>query len=103
MIVKAMEETAGASIGELNVDGGPTRNAYLMQFQSDLLGIPVRIPDSEELSGIGAAYAAGLASGVYNESVFEVLKRKSYEPVMTAEIRDEKYSGWQDAVRRVRS
>ena len=102
-IVRAMEETAGASIGELNVDGGPTRNAYLMQFQSDLLGIPVRIPDSEELSGIGAAYAAGLASGVYNESVFEVLKRKSYEPVMTAEIRDEKYSGWQDAVRRVRS
>lgn len=101
-IVRAMGESAGTPIGELRVDGGPTRNAYLMQFQSDLLGIPVRTPDSEELSGIGAAWAAGLASGVYDESVFDVLKRKSYEPAMTAEVRDEKYSGWQDAVRRVR-
>lgn len=101
-IVKAMGESAGVSIGELRADGGPTRNGYLMQFQSDMLGIPVRIPDSEELSGIGAAYAAGLASGMYDKRVFDVLKRQSYEPAMAAEVRSDKYSGWQDAVRRVR-
>ena len=101
-IVKAMGESAGVPIGELRVDGGPTRNGYLMQFQSDLLGIPVRIPDSEELSGIGAAWAAGLACGLYDENVFNVLKRTAYAPEMAAQARDGKYAGWQDAVRRVR-
>ena len=101
-IVRAMGQSAGTPIGELRADGGPTRNGYLMQFQSDMLGIPVRIPDSEELSGIGAAWAAGLASGIYDKSVFDVLQRKSYEPAMAADLRDEKYSGWRDAVRRVR-
>ncbi len=102
-IVKAMGETASLPIGELRVDGGPTGNAYLMQFQSDLLGIPVRVPDSEELSGIGAAYAAGLSEGIFTDEVFHVLKRSSYLPQMAAEERDEKYAGWKDAVRRVRS
>ncbi|MBQ6347446.1 MAG: glycerol kinase GlpK, partial [Clostridia bacterium] len=101
-IVKAMGESAGVPIGELRVDGGPTRNGYLMQFQSDMLGIPVRIPDSEELSGIGAAWTAGLACGLYDENVFNVLKRTAYAPEMAAQARDEKYAGWQDAVRRVR-
>ena len=101
-IVRAMGESAGVPIGELRVDGGPTRNGYLMQFQSDLLGIPVRIPDSEELSGIGAAYAAGLSAGLYDEGVFSVLQRTSYEPKMSPEVRAEKYALWQDAVRRVR-
>lgn len=102
-IVRAMGESAGMPIGELRVDGGPTRNGYLMQFQSDLLGIPVRIPDSEELSGIGAAYAAGLACGLYSADVFVVLKRTSYAPAMDEATRDSKYQGWQDAVRRVRT
>ena len=101
-IVRAMGDTAGVPIGELRVDGGPTRNGYLMQFQSDMLGIPVRIPDSEELSGIGAAYAAGLAVGLYDEKVFDVLKRTSYAPQMAPEVRAEKLTGWQDAVRRTR-
>jgi glycerol kinase len=102
-IVKAMGESAGVPIGELRVDGGPTRNGYLMQFQSDMLGIPVRIPDSEELSGIGAAWAAGLACGLYREDVFNVLKRTAYAPKMAQAVRDEKYALWQDAVRRVRT
>jgi glycerol kinase len=101
-IVKAMGESAGVPIGELRVDGGPTRNGYLMQFQSDMLGIPVRIPDSEELSGIGVAWAAGIACGLYDEKVFEVLKHTGYAPEMTPDMRNEKYAGWQDAVRRVR-
>ena len=98
-----MGESTGIEIGELRVDGGPTRNAYLMQFQSDLLNIPVRIPDSEELSGIGAAYAAGLAAGIYTEDVFGVLKRTSYLPDMEEAKREEKYSGWKAAVGMVRS
>ena len=102
-IVEAMGESAGIPIDELRVDGGPTRNGYLMQLQSDLLRIPVRIPDSEELSGIGAAYAAGLACGLYGEDVFGVLKRTSYEPSMAEDTREEKLANWRDAVSRVKS
>ncbi|MBQ8110155.1 MAG: glycerol kinase GlpK [Clostridia bacterium] len=100
-IVRAMGGSAGVPIDELRVDGGPTRNACLMQFQSDLLGIPVRVPDAEELSGIGAAYAAGRAVGLYGDDVFRALKRAEYTPKLAREIRDEKYAGWLDAVRRV--
>ena len=102
-IVRAMGESAGTPIGELRVDGGPTRNGYLMQFQSDILGIPVRIPDSEELSGIGAAWAAGLSAGLYDENVFNVLSRRAYEPDMAPEVRAEKCAGWQEAVRMTRN
>lgn len=102
-IVKAMEGSAGLPIHELRVDGGPTRNAYLMQLQSDLLNIRVRVPEAEELSGIGAAYAAGLAAGLYGQAVFERLGRTSYDPQMTAEIRKKKMAGWQDSVNRARS
>ena len=102
-IVRAMGRTAGTPVGELRADGGPTRNGYLMQFQSDMLGIPVRIPDSEELSGIGAAWTAGLSIGLYDERVFDVLKRASFAPEMAEAIRNDKYAGWQEAVRRVRN
>lgn len=102
VIVKAMGESAGTPIGELRVDGGPTRNGCLMQFQSDLLDIPVRIPDSEELSGIGAAWAAGLAVGLYDDRVFDTLKRTSFEPDMAPETRAARYAGWQAAVRMTR-
>ena len=102
-VVSSMTESTSARLRELRVDGGPTRNAYLMQLQSDLLGIPVCIPDSEELSGIGAAYAAGLACGLYDESVFDTLKRISYAPAMTAETRAGKIAGWHEAVRAVQA
>ena len=101
--VRLMGEACGTPIGELRVDGGPTRNDYLMQLQSDLTAIPVRIPDSEELSGIGAAYAAGLAQGIFDESVFSVLNRVSYEPKMDSETREQKLAGWKDAVAKVRT
>ncbi|MGN0972654.1 MAG: glycerol kinase GlpK [Aristaeellaceae bacterium] len=102
-VVKAMESSAGLPIHELRVDGGPTRNRYLMQFQSDLLNIPVRIPDAEELSGIGAAYAAGLSAGIYDESVFDRLKRTGFTPQMQEAVRNARYEGWKDAVARTRS
>ena len=100
-IVKAMSEDAGVTVSELRVDGGPTRNAYLMQFQSDIAEANVKVPDSEELSGIGPAYAAGLALGVWDERIFEKLKRVKYEPKMDRELRDSKYQGWLSAVHRV--
>lgn len=100
-IVKAMSEDAGVTVSELRVDGGPTRNAYLMQFQSDIAEANVQVPDSEELSGIGPAYAAGLALGVWDEKIFEKLKRVKYEPKMDKELRDKKYQGWLTAVHRV--
>ena len=100
-IVKAMGEDARLDIGELRVDGGPTRNAYLMQFQSDMLGIPVQVPDAEELSGIGASYMAGLALGMYDEKVFETIGRSRFNPSMDEEVKDRKYAGWLDAVHSV--
>lgn len=100
-IVKAMGEDARLAIGELRVDGGPTRNAYLMQFQSDMLGIPVQVPDAEELSGIGASYMAGLALGMYDEKVFETIGRSRFNPSMDKEEKDRKYAGWLDAVHSV--
>ena len=75
-VIEAMSEDSGVEVHELRVDGGPTRNAYLMQFQSDIAGIAVQVPDSDELSGMGPAYAAGLALGIWDETIFEKLGRK---------------------------
>lgn len=101
-VVKAMEEESGIPIGDLRVDGGPTRNRYLMQFQSDMTGIPVSVPSAEELSGIGAAYAAGIAMGIYDgEQLFKRMGRTSFTPSMDRETRGVKYAGWKCAVSKV--
>ncbi|SHJ42465.1 FGGY-family carbohydrate kinase [Hespellia stercorisuis] len=100
-IVKAMSEDAGVAVKELRVDGGPTKNSYLMQFQSDIAGVTVQIPDSEELSAIGPAYATGMALGVWGEEIFDKLNRTKYDPKMDASVRDKKYQGWKAAVGRV--
>lgn len=97
-IVEVMSQDSGVEIEELRVDGGPTRNQYLMQFQSDMAKIPVQVPDAEELSGIGAAYAAGLALKLYDENVFGNMQRKKFIPVMETEERAQKYAGWKAAV-----
>ena len=101
-VIEAMGEQSGIVIEELRVDGGPTRNEYLMQFQSDIAQIPVQVPQAEELSGIGAAYMAGIGAGVYKlENVMAETKRTKYEPVMAKEIRTVKYEGWKEAVSKV--
>lgn len=100
-VIFAMEEDSGLRIEALRVDGGPTRNRYLMQFQSDVLQANVCVPDVEELSGIGAAYMAGLGLGVWGEEVFEQTESKTYRPEMEQANRDAKYTGWQLAVRSV--
>lgn len=101
-IVEAMRSSSGIIISGLRVDGGPTRNKYLMQFQSDMLNIPVRVPDAEELSGIGAAYCAGISSGLYGDNVFGNLKRVLYEPDMAEDERKILYDGWKNAVTKSR-
>ncbi|MFT3985037.1 MAG: glycerol kinase [Lachnospiraceae bacterium] len=101
-IVQAMGQDAGIPIRELRVDGGPTRNRYLMQFQSDIAGVTVQVPEAEELSGIGAAYMAGIALGVFDrDGVFTHMSRKTYVPMMEDDVKNKKYAGWKAAVGRV--
>lgn len=100
-IVKAMELDTGCKLTQLRVDGGPTRNGYLMQLQSDLLDAQVMLPSSEELSGIGAAYMAGISADVYSKDVLSTLDRTAYAPEMETQMREKKYAGWMDAVRMV--
>ena len=98
-VTTLMQKEAGYKLPSLRVDGGPTKNAYLMQFQTDLLGCPVDVPDAAELSAIGAAYAAGLAVGLYDkEALFKDMKGISYEPSMAGDRRRELVRGWQKAI-----
>ncbi len=96
-VVKAMEAD-GASLKELRADGGPTRDKYLMQFQADILGLPVAVPEREELSGIGAGYCAGIAAGVYPKDIISRTERRYYRPEQSEDWIDEHYKGWKNAV-----
>lgn len=101
-VLNAMRDESGIEITELRVDGGPTKNRYLMQFQSDMAGIPVQVPPAEELSGMGAAYAAGIAIGMYHKNeLFAQVKRTEFRPKMGGQVREKKYKGWREAVNRV--
>ena len=100
-VVRAMEADSGVQIGELRVDGGPTRDKYLMQFQSDILNIPVAVPQHEELSGIGAAYCAGIAAGVYSKAVLARAERSAFVPLKSGAWRESRYQGWKNAVGRL--
>lgn len=101
-VIKAMSAESGIDISELRVDGGPTKNKYLMQFQSDIAHVTVQVPSSEELSGIGAAYAAGIAVGIYNkEEVLNKMTRTRFTPQMQSDECVQKYTGWKNAVEQV--
>ena len=100
-IVNAMSEDAGVKVEELRVDGGPTRNSYLIQFQSDMTRAAVQVPDAEELSGMGPAFAAGIALGLWDGNIFNKLNRTKYEPEMNEKEAEQKYLGWKKAVERV--
>ena len=103
-VMTVMGQESGIPIEALRVDGGPTKNSYLMQFQSDMAQIPVQVPPMQELSGIGAAYAAGLGAGIYQKGqLFGKTERKEYRPAMAKELREKKYTGWNKAVSKVLS
>lgn len=99
-LLMAMESDTGVKIRELRADGGASKNKYLMQFQSDVLGKRVNVSAAEELSGIGAGYVAGISVGMYSEEkLFTGMEWKSYEPVMEDGIRREKYEAWKRALK----
>lgn len=99
-LVEVMRSDAGLPLTELRADGGPTASRYLMQFQSDIADVAVRIPSLQELSGMGAAYAAGIAVGLYDsKQIYEQIQYASYTPTIEKTRRSELYEGWQWAVR----
>lgn len=90
--------------GELLQHCGPTTNTYLMQFQSDIADVEVCVPELQELSGMGAAYVAGISAGLYDpETIFDHVKYKNYHPRMAPDSRKERRVGWKDAIRQVLS
>ncbi len=97
-IINAMMDDSNVELLELKVDGGPTKNRYLMQFQADISRCNVLVPNQEELSGIGAAYMAGIAVGLWSEEIFGKMRRIIHNPTMGSEMAQEKYKGWRDAV-----
>ena len=102
-IVEAMATDSGVTLDSLKVDGGMVHNDLLMQFQADLLGVPVIRPEVAETTALGAAYAAGLATGFWNSE--DDLREnwaedKRWEPKMDADKRDEYYRYWKKAVTR---
>ena len=102
-VLGAMEKASGISLRSLKVDGGATANNLLMQFQSDLLGVPVDRPQVTETTALGAAYLAGLATGVWQDRQDLVkywqLDRR-FLPDMAEAERTRLYRGWQKAVER---
>jgi len=96
----------GAPLEALRVDGGACRNGFLMQFQADILGLPVHRPAQLEVTALGAAGLAGIASGVWaNAAEFREATSTGlevFEPAMSVEERDQRYAGWLQAVERSR-
>ena len=102
-VLDAMEADSGVKLTALKVDGGMVFNELLMQFQSDILDVPVIRPKVAETTALGAAYAAGLAVGFwkdYNELRANWDKEKEWQSTMDANVRKKLYSGWKKAVTR---
>ncbi len=105
-VVDAMAADAGAPLKELGVDGGASANDFLMQFQADLLNVPLARPSGVEPTARGAAFLAGLATGVWRSQADLARARaidRRFRPRMKPGTRDALYRGWQQAVRRTRS
>jgi glycerol kinase len=104
-VLHCFEKDTGLRAEALQVDGGAAANDFLLQFQADLLGIPVRRPQVLETTALGAAYLAGLAVGFWaDRGEIEANWRESqrFEPQMSAARRDALYAGWLSAVERSR-
>ncbi len=102
-VVESMEKDSGIKLPEFRADGGAVANKWLMQFQSDILGVPVEVPEITETTAQGAAYLAGLATGFW-KSKEELAEKWSlaqrYEPQMSDEERNRLYERWKEAVGR---
>ena len=102
-VLEAMTADSGVHVTTLRVDGGAVVNNLLMQFQADVLGVPVQRPKVAETTALGAAYLAGLATGFWS-SQEEVAEHwaidRTFEPQMSADQRDKLYANWKRAVER---
>jgi glycerol kinase len=100
-----MAQDSGQPLGELRVDGGMVANDFLMQFQADVLGVPILRPDVSETTALGAAYLAGLAVG-YWQGEDDIARNwragRTFTPQMDRARADRLYARWQAAVERVR-
>ncbi len=105
-VLEAMHADSGLTLSALRVDGGAVRNDFLMQFQADILGVPVQRPAVTETTALGAAYLAGLATGFWS-SQDEIARQwaieKTFEPRMPTDQRDTLYAGWKRAVERAKA
>lgn len=102
-VLEAMRADSGLDLPALRVDGGAVANDFLMQFQADIIGVPVQRPAITETTALGAAYLAGLAVGYWasREEVAEKWRiERTFEPKMSADERDTLYHGWTRAVDR---
>jgi glycerol kinase len=100
--VDAMEHAGGERLAELRADGGATANGWLMQFQADVLGRPVVVPEVAETTALGAAYLAGVGVGVWGADDVSALWREAarYEPRMSEDERNSLLEPWRRAVER---
>ena len=102
--VRAQEAASGEALSELRADGGAAENGWLMQFQADILGVPVVVPEIAETTALGAAYLAGIGSEVWEAD--EVAERwreaKRYEPAMSDDERESLLGDWHRALERSR-
>ncbi|GIP55032.1 glycerol kinase GlpK [Paenibacillus vini] len=100
-ILGAMEQDSGFTVRKLRVDGGAVSNGFLMEFQSDIVNLPVERPVVRETTALGAAFLAGLAVGYWSDRD-EICRTWSldrrFEPTMETEVRESLYGGWKKAV-----
>jgi glycerol kinase len=104
-VLEAMEADAGLKVPVLRVDGGGTANKFLLQFQSDILGIPLQRTSTADITSLGAAYLAGLATGIWKDT--DELSglwtaAETYKPSMPADRKNKLYNNWKRAVARAR-
>ena len=105
-LLEAMQKDSGSPLKELRVDGGASNNNLMMQFQADILGVPVVRPQVTETTALGAAYLAGLAVGYWQseeEIASQWQEERRFEPQMEAAERERLMRRWKQAVERSRA
>ncbi len=104
-VLDAMIEDSGKQMKVLKVDGGATANSYLMQFQSDILNVTVDRPQMLEVTALGAAFLAGIQSGLWNKKDISTIRKSDilFTPKITEHESNKKYTGWKNAVARTKS
>jgi glycerol kinase len=102
--VRAQERAAGSALSELRADGGAVANRWLMQFQADVLGAPVIVPEIIETTALGAAFMAGVGSGFWSAEELPAMWREAtrYEPRMDEDERERLLGRWSEAVERAK-